>query len=58
MSTLEENVKGLSFLNMLLHVLENGELGYWEKLDNPPNLSVDEFKLAKNKKILCWSRST
>lgn len=46
MSNLDEDVKGLSFHEKLLHVIENGELEYWEKRANPPNLSVDEFKLV------------
>lgn len=46
MSSLEEEVKGLSFLDKLLHVVENGELDFWEDRNNPPNLSVNEFKLV------------
>lgn len=49
MSSLEEEVKDFSFLDKLLHVAENGELDFWEDRKNPPNLSVDEFKLVMNR---------
>jgi hypothetical protein len=46
MSDLENETKGFSFIDKLAYVVENGELEFWEDRKNPPNLSVDEFKLV------------
>lgn len=46
MSDLENEVAGLSFIEKLIYVVENGELEFWEDRKNPPNLSVDEFRLV------------
>lgn len=45
MNSLEEVTVGLSFIDKLAYIVENGELELWEDRKNPPNLSVDEFKL-------------
>lgn len=46
MNALEKEVEGLSFLDKLITVYEQGELDYWEDRTNPPNLSVDDFELV------------
>jgi hypothetical protein len=43
---LEIETQGLTFIDKLHYVVENGELEFWEGRKNPPNLSVDEFKLV------------
>ena len=42
-NTLENKVKGFSFREKLLFIVENGVLDYWETRKRPPNLSIDEF---------------
>lgn len=49
MSSLEDEVKGLRFLDKLAHVIEQGQLDFWEGRKNPPNLSLDEFKQVMNR---------
>ena len=49
MSSLSEEVKGLSFLDKLIYVIDNGELDFWEDRKDPPNLTADEFKLVMNR---------
>ena len=46
MNALEKDVEGLSFLDKLTLVYEQGELDFWEDRVNLPNLSVDEFDLV------------
>ena len=41
---LDDEVKGLPFIEKLWTVVEKGELDFWEDRKNPPNLSADEFK--------------
>jgi len=41
---LDEEVKGLSFIQKLRIVVEHGELDYWDDRKNPPNLLEDDFK--------------
>ena len=41
--SLEEEVKGLSFIDKFRTVIEYGELDYWEERKNPPNLSREDF---------------
>lgn len=43
---LNEEVKGLSFIEKLWTVVEKGELDLWEDRRKPPNLSVDEFEMV------------
>lgn len=46
MTNLEDETAGLPFIDKLVYVVENGVLEFWEDRKNPPNLSVDEFKLV------------
>jgi hypothetical protein len=46
MSNLDTETKHLPFIAKLTHVIENGELDFWEDRKNPPNLSVDQFTLV------------
>lgn len=46
MSDLEKETMGFTFIDKLAYVVENGELEFWENRRSPPNLSVDEFKIA------------
>lgn len=41
---LDEEVKGLCFIDKLRTVVEHGELDLWEDRKNPPNLLIDDFK--------------
>lgn len=45
-SNFEKDTLGFSFIDKCVYVVENGELEFWENRTNPPNLSVDEFKLV------------
>ncbi|MFY7994380.1 MAG: hypothetical protein ACOVP4_13875 [Bacteriovoracaceae bacterium] len=42
--SLDEKVKGLTFIQKLRTVSEIGEVDYWEDRKNPPNLFYDDFK--------------
>ncbi len=44
--SLVDEVVGLAFIEKLSVVVEKGELDFWEDRRNPPNLSVDEFKIV------------
>jgi hypothetical protein len=55
---LEENVKGLSFIDKLRTVVEQGELDFWEDRRDPPNLLKEDFENVLNRidkiKMLKW----
>lgn len=41
---LDEEVKGLSFIDKLRTIVEHGELDYWDDRKNPPNLLKEDFE--------------